>query len=65
MTLLLRSEHRHDTPPPLSLPVDARDPAASVAWLRERYMKNSRDQYFDDVIREILETDEAGNLTAR
>lgn len=65
MTLPLRSEHRHDPPPSLRLPAGTKDPAACVAWLRERYMKNSRDQYFDDVIREILETDEAGNLTAR
>ena len=62
MTIPMRNNQE---PNPLKLPDDACDPAARTAWLRERYMKNFRDHLFDDLIREILVTDAAGNLTAR
>lgn len=48
----------------LNLPVDPGDPSACIAWLRERYMKNPRDQIFEDALKEILETDRNGQLTA-
>ncbi|MCL3883573.1 TniB family NTP-binding protein [Marivita sp. GX14005] len=48
----------------LSLPVDPDDPSACIAWLRERYMKNPRDQLFESALEEILETDKNGRLTA-
>jgi hypothetical protein len=65
MTEILKTELGPDPTANLTLPDDARDPAARVAWLRDRYMKNSRDHLFDDVIREVLETDPSGSLTAK
>lgn len=49
---------------PLKLPCDPNDASASVEWLRKRYMKNIRDQIFNEALEEILETDREGQLTA-
>jgi hypothetical protein len=38
--------------------------SACLNWLRERYMKNMRDNDLDECLKEILETDRDGNLTA-
>lgn len=48
---------------PLDLP-DLDDPAACSRWLQDRYMKSDRDDDFIDALKEILETDADGNLTA-
>jgi hypothetical protein len=65
MTETLKPEHRGDLRMPMSSLSDESDPAAKLAWLRDRYMKNPRDTLFDEAIQEILETDASGNLTAR
>jgi hypothetical protein len=49
---------------PVPEPPDLADTSACLKWLRERYMKNARDTALDDRLKEILETDRDGNLTA-
>lgn len=49
---------------PVPEPPDLTDTAACLNWLRQRYMKNDRDIELDECLREILETDRDGNLTA-
>jgi hypothetical protein len=49
---------------PVPEPPDLADTSACLKWLRERYMKNARDTALDDRLKEILETDCDGNLTA-
>lgn len=50
---------------PLKLPCDPSDASACVAWLRQRYMKNFRDQLIEEALLEVLETDNQGVITAR
>ncbi|WP_435988783.1 TniB family NTP-binding protein [Sulfitobacter sp. SH24] len=49
----------------LNFNVDLNDPSACVAWLRERYMKNQRDQLLEEALLAILDTDKQGMLTAK
>ncbi|SOH93733.1 TniB protein [Monaibacterium marinum] len=49
---------------PSSAPSLASSPAERLAWVRARYMKNPRDEMFEDAMREILESDASGELTA-
>jgi len=49
---------------PVPEPPDLSDTSACLKWLRERYMKNTRDTDLDECLKEILETDRDGNLTA-
>lgn len=44
---------------------DPGDASAALDWLRNRYMLNPRDELFEDALREILEEDIHGNLTAK
>jgi type II secretory pathway predicted ATPase ExeA len=48
----------------LSLP-DPTDAAACSAWLQARYMTSERDTDFQEALRDMLETDAQGNLTAK